>query len=95
MFEYIDKIRKKPKEVRLRFTLVMSGAITALIFAGWLMHVSSRMMIHFEDPTAILETRQFEGRPSSALTSAAGKAYRDFLTGMRYIHQVIINRSSD
>ena len=59
IFDYIDKLRKKPENDRQKFVLIVSFSVTAIIFAIWLFTLVSSITHNANTPKP-LETESYK-----------------------------------
>jgi hypothetical protein len=75
MYEFIEKLKKKPESYRRRFALGVSGGITAMLFVVWasvIFPTTNRAILATNSDS---EEEQKEQTPITTLSSGVAQAY--------------------
>lgn len=71
MNDYIENLKRKPEHVRKRFALLVSSAVTLVIFAGWMASYG------LKSSPALADKENKVDAPVPAITASVIGAYDD------------------
>ncbi len=82
MLEHLDRLRQKPSHERFRFAFLVAGAVTAVIFLGWLFILPVRFANENNVAAPAAQETIQEASQNTAQDVPQNSSEKEFFSGM-------------